>query len=239
MLQTQNLREPLPRGILKDIVQDRYVDFAKINASFSRTFDSTIDDMQDLGSVYALVKKDSVGAKIPITTESAWTRAYDAWAAAVCVIYNHRVNELAAYRRTVVDIFHYGASLAPNAIRYDEDMRDRYSKNLVRLDNGTLQLVPLLTQALQPPPSTSSISVSKRSAGSAGSGQPSKRAAEVCLNWNCGTCESPCRNRRMHDVCSECSAKHPARDAPSCWKRLRERKPTFVGRESARNDSRA
>lgn len=73
--------------------------------------------------------------------------------------------------------------------------------------------------------------VTKRSPDILGSPRTSKRASIPCKNWNLGNCDSPCSNRRRHDVCSECSGTHRAKDSVYCLATLnrRRKRRTFRG----------
>ena len=66
VVQQQQLDEPIPQSIWRDIIQDRFV-----NASMDLGYDHQ-DELKDFLGGYAIVKKDQASAKRPVQTEAEW-----------------------------------------------------------------------------------------------------------------------------------------------------------------------
>jgi len=219
LLQRKRLDEPIPRTIWRDIIQDRLVNFEKLFATMDSSYNHN-DDVSDFHAGYALVKKDHISAKKPLVSEADWIRVFGAWEAAVIILYEHRKTELQGYRRIVNEVFRAAPHDPLIAIRFDAEMRDRYSRAPFCMDDRIHTNAPLLTEMFK----TSSRTLGKRTTGSPTAGSVSKRATVVCLNWNFGRCSDPCANRRKHGSCSECAAEHRAKDNGSCFASLQARR---------------
>src|ERR1700722_2095149 len=223
LVQRARIKEPLPRAIWKDIILDRTVAFDKLHASLDYGYDWN-DEPKDFGGGFALVTKNQYISKKPIRFESEWTRVFDAWKAAVEMLYPHRSNELADYREFVVELFRAVPSEPSVAINFDADARDRYGKGAYRMDDRNKLNVPLFSQMFSG--GRSARSYGKRA--SATGYPPGKRALEICENWNLGRCfETPCKGRRKHGICSECGDKHQAKGVPTCASQLWARRPAL------------
>jgi hypothetical protein len=229
ILQQQNLRDPLPLSIWRDIVNDKYVNFEKLFASTVPGFDHN-DEPKILSGEYAVVKKNDVSRKKLVLTESDWTRVFNAWADGVLLLYKHRKEELSSYRGFVIELFRALPNEPSRAIRIDADVRDRYGKSPFRLDDrnvfNSFSFTRLLSKDTPSHPSDRSSS-KRPGSQSLSNANPQKRAAVVCLNWNVGRCADPCSNRRKHGDCSECGEQHKAIDVPAC-------KANFESKKTAR-----
>jgi len=137
ILQQQNLRDPLPLSIWRDIVNDKYVNFEKLFASTVPGFDHN-DEPKILSGEYAVIKKNDVSRKKPVLTESDWTRVYDAWSDGVLLLYKHRMDELSSYQGFVIELFRALPNEPSRAIRIDVDVRDHYGKSPFRLDDRNI-----------------------------------------------------------------------------------------------------
>ena len=232
VMQQQQLDEPIPRSIWRDIIQDRFVNFEKLYASMDLGYDHQ-DELKDFPGGYAIVKKDQASAKRPVQTEAEWIRVFGAWMGGVILLYPHRVPELQEYRKVVMELFRAVSNRPSIAIRFDLDVRDRYAKRPFHMDDRSQLNVPLLSQMLF---GSSSPSSSKRPTGSSFGFSPSKRATVPYINWNKGFCQDSdlCPNRRLHGKCSECGGGHRAKDNPECQASLQTRT-----RERAIDDGRA
>jgi hypothetical protein len=232
IMQQQQLDDPIPRSIWREIIQDRFVNFEKLYASMDLGYDHQ-DEFKDFPGGYAIVKKDQASAKRPVQTEAEWIRVFGAWMGGVTLVYPHRVSELQEYRKVVMELFRAVPNRPSIAIRFDLDVRDRYAKRPFHLDDRSQLNVPLLSQMLY---GTSSPSSSKRPTSSSSGFSPSKRAAVPCINWNKGFCQDSelCPNRRLHGKCSECGGGHRAKDKPECQASLQTR-----ARERGIDDGRA
>jgi hypothetical protein len=229
-MRAQDLTQPIPHTIWKLIIEDRYVSFDKLYATFDPGYDHN-DDPKDFGGGYALVKKDQAHAKRPVRTESEWLRVYGAWETAVTLLYPHRVSELSGYRTMVIEIFRAAPQDPSAAIHFDMEARDLYAKNPYRMDDRNRLHLALLAQMFRAGArSGSSGSGSKRGGSQTVGSGPSKRAMVPCNNWNYGTCEDPCAHRRKHGACSECGSHHRARDSPPCFALLQARYGKGSGR---------
>jgi len=219
ILQQQDLRDPLPVSIWRDIVNDKYVNFEKLFASTVPGFDHN-DEPKILAGEYAVIKKSDVSRKKPVLSESDWTRVFDAWANGVLLLYKHRTDELTSYRDFVIELFRALPNEPSRAIRVDADVRDRYGKSPFRLDDrnifNSFSFTRLLSKDLPSSQSPDRMS-SKRPAPQGSTNRVSqKRAAVICLNWNDGRCVDPCANRRKHGECSECGERHRASELLAC-----------------------
>lgn len=221
LVQLQPLTDPIPRSIWRKIIQDQYVDFEKLFASMDAHYNHD-DEPKELPGGYALVKKDQLSARRVVHSEADWIRIFSAWESGVIMVYPHRVSELQVYRRAVMDLFRAAPSTPQVAIRFDVDVRDRYSKSFFRLDDRGQLNIPLMAQMFRP--NSSSATSTKRSAPSGSTPAPSKRVTIPCENWNLGNCEEPCENRRKHGICSECGGQHKEREQEKCYTLLQARR---------------
>ena len=216
----QNTSWPLPHSIWKLIVEDRYVDFAKLFASMDPGYDPN-DDLKDFGGGYALVKKDYLSAKWAIHTESDWIRVFTAWESGVTILYPHRKDELSEYRHRVDNIFCAAHDDPLAAIDFDAEVRQHYEKCPFHMDDYNALQAPLLAQMFH----ARSHGLKRGPDTQAGSSSaPSKRASVICHNWNFGSCADPCVNRRKHGTCSECGNQHCALDSEPCFNLLQSRR---------------
>ena len=149
------------------------------------------DDISDFHAGYALVKKEHISAKKPLTSEADWIRVYGAWETAVLILYEHRKGELQGYRRIVNEVFRAAPHDPLIGIRFDAEVRDRYSRAPFLMDERLHTNAPLLSEMFK----ASSQVLGKRGTSSSATGSTSKRASVVCLNWNFGRCGDPCTNR--------------------------------------------
>ncbi|KDQ59561.1 hypothetical protein JAAARDRAFT_205592 [Jaapia argillacea MUCL 33604] len=198
LMQQLQLSEPIPRSLWRDIIQERYVNFEKLHASMDPGYDHR-DEPKDFHGGFALVKKDQASAKKALTSEGHWIRVFGAWAVAVGTLYPHRIKELDVYRGIVMELFHASPANIQLAIRFDADVRDRYSKNPFHMDDRNRVQVALFTQMCASP---SSPFIGQKRASSFTPG-PSKRAAQVCDNWNNGVCVEPCRAKLHSKLVAE------------------------------------
>lgn len=217
----QEIAQPLPRSIWKTIIEDRYVDFEKLFAGMDPNYDPN-DESKDFGGGFALIKKDHASAKHPIHNESEWNRVFVAWKDGVTILYPHRESELRGYLKIVNDVFRAAPRDPFAAINFDAEVRKRYENSPYRLDDRNQVQLPLLTQMFNA--GARSGSGKRNFVPSSSTGNPAKRSAVICLNWNFGTCEDPCNNRRKHGSCSECGGQHRARDSNSCFILLQTRR---------------
>lgn len=207
MVQRQQLDEPMPRSVWKDIILDWFVNFEKLFAAMEPGYDYQ-DMPKDFFGELALVKKEHAGAKKAVVSESDWGRVFGVWAAGVESIYPHRKGELQNYRKIIVEVFrtvlfHPGAAICFNA-----DVRAWYVKEPFHMDDRSCLQVPMVAQLVN----VSSFST-KRPLTASGTSYPSaKRANDPCINWNWARCETPCAFWRKHGKCSECGGRHQAKD---------------------------
>ena len=210
LLQSQHILDPFARSLWRLIVQDRFVDFEKLYASIVGSSD-VYDDGKEFAGGYLLVKKEGFAARRPLSNEADWTRVFEAWSSGVGLVYPHRIPELVAYRKLIIELFRAGSADPLFPIRVDKDVRERYSKAPFRMDDRNVISLPLLSQLLRAGPSSQKRSLEDRIQQA-----PGKRRAVVCLNWNLGRCSEPCVGKRMHGQCSECSGKHAANTRDQC-----------------------
>ncbi|KAF9501189.1 hypothetical protein BDN71DRAFT_1479744 [Pleurotus eryngii] len=211
------MHEPIARSIWCDIIQDKYVNFEKLYASILPGYDHR-DEAKEFVSGYAIIKKDSVNVRRPLSDEADWIRVFGAWEAAVIMVYPHRKDELVLYHRYISDLFH--AIPSPlTTIRLDAEVRERYARLPFRLDDRTKMDIPLYVQIFRGSPLATAKN--KRPLATNSPTSPSKRTSSVCLNWNFSNCADPCPNKRRHGICSECGDKHRARDVDECYSALR------------------
>ncbi|KAG5336894.1 hypothetical protein C0989_011640, partial [Termitomyces sp. Mn162] len=70
--QSQQLKDPISRAMWNLVVLDQFVDFDKLYATLSRSYDH-YDEPKDFAAGFSLVKKDVATAKRPVKSESDWT----------------------------------------------------------------------------------------------------------------------------------------------------------------------
>jgi hypothetical protein len=228
-MQQQPLRDPIPRSIWKDILQDKFISFPKLFATMEPGYDHR-DDAKEFHGGFSLVQKDQISARKPLRSETDWIRVFDAWSAAVSLLFDHRNDELTNYREFMVSFFRDVPDDPNTAIRLDNDVREQYAKNPFRLDDqGRLQRL-VMSSVIRNRPSPSS-SLGKRPSSSAPSGTPPprKKMAAICLNWNAGLCDDPCPYGRRHGSCSQCGEKHRAKDQPDCSSEFHQNRARKVG----------
>ncbi|KAF5376460.1 hypothetical protein D9615_008600 [Tricholomella constricta] len=189
IMQTVQVPDPIPRSIWKAIIQDNYVEFEKLYASMDRGYDHNDVDQEPVLGSFSLVRRDHVSARRPVRSEADWTRVFDTWAAGVGIVYIHRVQELASYRKMVIDLFRVSTNPTV-AIQFDLDARDRYAKLPFRLDDRAELQTPLFAQIFRS--STGGGSAGKRKStsnqgGGSSSGPSTKRRDVPCYNWNLGS----------------------------------------------------
>jgi len=217
----QEIGQPLPRSVWKSIIEDRYVDFEKLFAAMDPSYDP-YDAPKDFGAGFVLIKKDHASAKRSIHTESEWNRVFAAWKDGVSILYPHRGSELQGYLKIVNDVFRAAPRDPLAAINFDAEVRKRYENSPYRLDDRNQVQLPLLSQMFH---AGARSRIEKRSSGAVPlSGNSPKRNAIPCHNWNFGTCEDPCANRRKHGSCSECGGPHRAKDSGPCFPLLQARR---------------
>ncbi|KAF9496616.1 hypothetical protein BDN71DRAFT_727052 [Pleurotus eryngii] len=216
LLQRQHMHEPIARSIWCEIIQDKYVNFEKLYASILPGYDHR-DEAKEFVSGYAIVKKDNINVRRPLSDEADWIRVFGAWEAAVVMVYPHRKDELIAYHRYISDLFHAIPSPLVT-IWLDAEVRERYARSPFRLDNRSKMDMPLYVQIFR---GSSFVAKNKRPLAPNSPTSSQKRASSVCLNWNFGNCADLCSNKCRHGICSECGEKHRARDIDECFTSLR------------------
>jgi hypothetical protein len=215
VMQQQQLDVAIPRGLWKDILQDRFVNFEKLFASMDVGYDHS-EVPKDFHGGFVLVKKDQLVAKKALKSDGDWMRVFGAWETAVGLVYTHRVYELQRYKKQVMDIFQSDPDNPLAGIRFDAEVRERYAKNPFHMDDRNRTNTYMFSHMLR--------TSTKRSVGSVKSSQPNqKRTSTVCDNWNLGKCSDPCKWQRKHGVCSECGGKHQAQDVEECKSRVQAR----------------
>ena len=207
LMQKRHIDEPIPRSIWREIILDSYVDFEKLYASMHPGYNHQ-DEPKDFAGEFALIRKDHSTAKKPLVHEAEWIRVFGAWEVGVLEVYPHRALELQGYRRIVTEVFRTVPHRPIVAIRFDADVRERYSKNPFHMDDRNRINLPLVAQLFQ-----TSEPVKRTATSSSGS---SKRAAVICQNWNANRCTDPCSGGRRHGFCSQCGGKHRAIDHNPC-----------------------
>ena len=206
--------DPFAHSLWRLIVQDLYVDFEKLLASFGSHPSHHDDEPKDFGGGYALVRKDHISARRALITESDWTRCFDAWSRGVLLVYPHRSKELEKYRSIVVEMFRASEPDVSFAIRFDRQTRERYAKSPFELHDRSHLHFPMLAEMLRTRASPSAL---KRSAADSAHEPSPKRQRVLCQNWNLGKCpKTPCPGKRVHGTCCECGGKHPACDKEQC-----------------------
>ncbi|EMD30707.1 hypothetical protein CERSUDRAFT_60921, partial [Gelatoporia subvermispora B] len=143
--QQQNLEIPLPRSVWKDIILDKLVNFEKLHASMDLGYSHDDESKQLIGDI-AIIRKDHVSSKKPVRSQTEWEQVFDAWAAGVKLLFPHRSDELANYRRLMRDYFRTFRD-DPVVIRVDLELRDSYDKEHFRLDDRARHHGTILAQA--------------------------------------------------------------------------------------------
>lgn len=214
------------------IVQDQYMDFEKLFASFGSSPNHHNDEPKDFGGGFALVRKDQLSARKTLRSESDWTRCFDAWSRGVGLVYPHHIEELSTYRTIVIEFFRAAEPDISFPIRFDRQARERYAKSPYELHDRTYLNFSLLSEMLHAP--TASTSSKRTASAESVSSPPAKRRRVLCQNWNLGKCsKTPCPGGRVHGTCTECGGKHAACDKPACLILLNAKRAVAYGREGA------
>lgn len=220
--------DPIARPQWKDILQDKLLDFEKLHAAMESGYSHGEDAKDIVADGWALVRKEQFNKRRPIVTESNWDRVFNTWAEATTMVYVHRKDELKAYKRIVKEMFQAFPSKPAIAIRFDADVRDRYSKRPFRLDDRSHLQISTLSHLVQASSAASTLPLAKRISPST-SGRATKRQATDCVNWNKYQCSTdPCPWDRIHGKCCECGGNHRAWDVAECKAAVEAR-----GREEA------
>ena len=222
--QSRKVQEPVANSIWKLVILDKYVNFEKLYATLDPDYNPN-DEAKELNDKFTLLEKNSISSKRSVATEAEWMQLFDIWASATLHFYPHRRAELTSYRELVTNMFRATPSAYP-AIKYDRDTRERYSRQPFRLDSSKDILPIALLSQLLPfnQGSSSSLSGSKRRSNDSQEGRR-KRSETICQNWNLGACEGDsCRFGRKHNVCSECSGPHQAKDRSDCYSTFNKRR---------------
>jgi hypothetical protein len=207
LMQQQQLDVPIPHGLWKDIIQDRFVNFEKLFASMDVGYDHS-EVPKDFHAGFVLVKKDQLVAKKALKSDGDWMRVFCAWETAVGLIYTHRVHELQRYKKQVMEMFQSDPDNPLAGIRFDAEVRERYAKNPFHMDDRNRTNTYMFSHMLR---------TSSKRPGSIKSSQSNpKRPSAICDNWNLGKCPDLCKWQRKHGVCSECGGKHQAQDNEAC-----------------------
>ncbi|KAJ6617175.1 hypothetical protein B0H10DRAFT_1697171, partial [Mycena sp. CBHHK59/15] len=216
-MQQQPLRGPIPRSIWKDIIQDKFIEFTKLFAAMEPSYDHR-DEAKEFYGGFSLVRKDHVSAHKPLRSETDWTRVFDMWSSGISLLFDHRKDELTAYREFMVTFFRDVPDDPNSAIRLDHEIREQYAKNPFRLDDhGHLQCLVVSSILRNRPTPPSSFGKRPAPGGSTNAPPKKKPAGAFCLNWNGGICDSdPCAFGRRHGTCSQCGERHRAKDQPQC-----------------------
>ncbi|THU88650.1 hypothetical protein K435DRAFT_916470, partial [Dendrothele bispora CBS 962.96] len=224
--------DPLPSQLLKLVVEDKYVDFDKVHGAIGQSSSVAFyDEPKDFLGDLKLLRSDQLIRKLAVVTEAQWLRTYDAWCAAVIIIYKHRTEELAAYKASIISLFRASPDPA-QAIRIDKEVREHYARSPFELDQSDTFHLPLLSELLHASPSSSSAGV-KRSRGTPAATSSSKRSKSICENWNLDFCKAEkCPQGRIHGICSECGSQHRAKDSSTCFDLLSARQRARNRRES-------
>ncbi|KAG9221044.1 hypothetical protein CCMSSC00406_0005517 [Pleurotus cornucopiae] len=188
LLQRQHMHEPIARSIWRDIIQDKYVNFEKLYASILPGYDHR-DEAKEFISGYAIIKKDNVNVRRPLSDEADWLRVFGAWEAAVIMVYPHRKDELVSYHRYISDLFH--AIPSPLiTIRFDAEVRERYARSPFRLDDRSKMDMPLYVQIFRGSPLAAAKN--KRPLGANSPTSPQKRTfVGMGFALNAGTSTGP------------------------------------------------
>lgn len=223
IVQGDNFKTPLPRGIWKDIFLDKFIHFDKLFAAIEFGYDWA-DEAKDFGDGFSLVRKDHYHARKPVWLESEWTRIFEVWRRATITAYPHRDEELEEYREMVLDLFRAAEGHLSIAIKFDADVWERYSRSPFRLNSRDHTSTQLLAQMFSGLPGNPKKRVFPQDF------QGTRRTDTICENWNLGKClETPCRFRHIHGICSECSGTHRAKDHDTCINKLQARRSRFGG----------
>jgi hypothetical protein len=157
------------------------------------------DELKEFHAGFAPIRKDHASSRKSLQSEADWLCIFGAWESDVCELYPHHSGELIAYCRFTNDLFQANPADPDIVIFFDQHVRLRYDKNPFRLDDRTLTQASLHASLAK--------ANSKRDGPSEPSSGPSiaTRAKTIYMNWNRGIYRtSPCENRRVDGVCSEC-----------------------------------
>ncbi|KAI0314245.1 hypothetical protein OF83DRAFT_1064159, partial [Amylostereum chailletii] len=201
-----------PQSGWKAVLSDTYFD---LDVVFSSLYAIGGDgrDIQKLGE-YELHGGPSKPAK-HIATSGEWGMAFERYQDAVTFVYPHRRDELAAYRRHIINYFGAVHGHDDLVLNYDRAVRARVGRSNALELSDTKEFTALetmhITAGLASRPATSNIS---RARGSTATGarrsQGPQQSTEICRRFNAGNCSG--KGCKYRHACSSCGGKHGAHE---------------------------
>ncbi|VDC04894.1 unnamed protein product [Peniophora sp. CBMAI 1063] len=112
-----------PNSLWKDVLCNKYVDFAKVFAAVYATHGESRETISKHGDMELLLEKTSSRSSRPITSHAEWAIAWQSYKRAVSFAYPHRESELAAYESHITELFISISHAAGSVILYDSAVR--------------------------------------------------------------------------------------------------------------------
>ena len=202
----------LPKSVWTAILENGYVDFAKINGSRDAV---VVEEHSSAFGEFVVSTKDRSPSS-PVKAYYEWDLCYELFSQAVAIAYPHREPELKKYRRLILQIFNdHSLAAHPQVILYDQNIRFKIA------GNAQLRLTDDATHQSMYNRFFSASGIRNCFSGPQnGSSAPRKSepvSNEVCRNWNRGTCTRPAGTCKFRHQCSDCRGSHPA-GSTSCSK---------------------
>lgn len=199
-----------PPSLWKTVLLHEFLELEKLYGE-TFTLEATKPDTYSLGpKVEIEIQESGGGAKSKAIKDfGIWATLWDQYAAAVIYAYPHRANELAAYRKWIVNYFMFSKSsnivldidrAIRRAILADQTLSLDDEKSLAAFN------FRFSDQGVGKAESSRSIQGSQRRGGARGISGDDVITVEYCKRWNRGQCNN--LNCRFSHVCSGCGGDH-------------------------------
>jgi len=199
-----------PPSLRKTVLLHEFLELEKLyGETFTR--EATTPDTYSLGpKVEIEIQESGGGAKSKAVKDfGIWATLWDQYAMAVTYAYPHRANELAAYRKWIVNYFMFSRNSSVvldidrairRAILADQTLSLDDEKSLAAFN------FRFSDQGVGRAESSRTIQGSQRHGAARGGSGDDVITVEYCKRWNRGQCSNP--NCRFSHICSGCGGDH-------------------------------
>lgn len=199
-----------PPSLWKTVLLHEFLELEKLYGE-TFTLEATKPDTYSLGPKVEIEIQDSGGgAKSKAVKDfGIWATLWDQYAGAVVYAYPHRANELAAYRKWIVNYFMFSRNSSVvldidrairRAILADQTLSLDDEKSLAAFN------FRFSDQGVGRAESSRALQGSQRRGAARGASGDDVVTVEYCKRWNRGQCNNP--NCRFSHVCSGCGGDH-------------------------------
>jgi hypothetical protein len=195
----------LPKSVWTAVLENSYVDFAKINGARDAVL---VEEHSSAFGEFVVSTKDRTSSS-PVKAYYEWDLCYELFSQAVSIAYPHREKELRKYRLLILQIFNdHSPAAHPQVILYHQNIRFKIAGNArLRLTDDGIHR-SMYNQFFSASGIRNGLSGAQSRSSTPRKGEPVSN--EVCRNWNRGTC-------KFRHQCSDCRGSHPA-GSTSCSK---------------------